>query len=104
VSSDSASKFNASRRGFMTARFAKNMDHIVSLLVQVRPERIDAVTAILAGRESVEIHGSDPQGKIIVTVESGSDRRLLDTISWIEATPGVIAAPLVYHQVEETEA
>jgi nitrate reductase NapAB chaperone NapD len=37
-------------------------------------------------------------------VESGSDRRLLDTISWIEATPGVIAAPLVYHQVEETEA
>ncbi|MFT6580423.1 MAG: nitrate reductase NapD [Alphaproteobacteria bacterium] len=88
----------------MTARFAKNMDHIVSLLVQVRPERIDAVTAILAGRESVEIHGSDPQGKIIVTVESGSDRRLLDTISWIEATPGVIAAPLVYHQVEETEA
>ncbi|MGY8960797.1 MAG: chaperone NapD [Alphaproteobacteria bacterium] len=104
MSSDSASKFNASRRGFMTARFAKNMDHIVSLLVQVRPERIDAVTAILAGRESVEIHGSDPQGKIIVTVESGSDRRLLDTISWIEATPGVIAAPLVYHQVEETEA
>ena len=104
MSSVSTSKFNASRRGFMTARIAKGTDHIVSLLVQVRPERIDAVTAAMTGREGVEVHGSDPLGKIIVTVESGSDRRLLDTVTWIEATPGVIAAPLVYHQVEETEA
>lgn len=100
----SASKFSTSRRGAITARFAKGSDHIVSLLVQVRPERIEDITPELVGREGVEVHATDPKGKIIVTIEAGSDRRLLDTVSWIEAISGVIAAPLVYHQVEESES
>lgn len=99
-----ASKFSTARRGVMTARFAKGSEHVASLLVQVRPENIETVAPVLAGREGVEVHATDPKGKIIVTVEAGSDRRLLDTVTWIEATPGVIAAPLVYHQVEETES
>ena len=98
----SASKFDTSRRHVITARAVSGAEHIASLLVQVRPERIAAIAEQLAGREGVEVHATDPKGKIIVTIEAGSDRRLLDTVSWIEATPGVIAAPLVYHQIEET--
>jgi len=90
-----------SRRDLLTARLAPDRPHIASLLVQAWPNRIAALTPQLNALGGVEVHHSDPGGRIIVTIEAPDDRRLLAAIAEIEAADGVVTASLVYHQVEE---
>ena len=91
---------DASRRDVITARFARGGAHIASLLVQARPERLATAVPALNRLRGVEVHRSDPRGKVVVTVEAPSDRRLLAAIAEIEAVPGVVTANLVYHEIE----
>ena len=93
----------ATRRDIITARFARHSAHVASLLVQAWPERIPALLSELNGLRGVEVHQSDPKGKIILTVEAPSDRRLLAAISEIEAAEGVVTASLVYHEIEDAD-
>lgn len=89
---------NASRRDFMLARLRRPKRHIASLLVQARPERLPRVEAELTRLAGVESHGSNGAGKLILTLETGSDGELVQSMNRIETTEGVIAASLVYHQ------
>lgn len=93
----------ATRRDIITARFARNSAHVASLLVQAWPERIPALLPELNSLQGVEVHQSDPKGKIILTVEAPSDRRLLAAISEIESAQGVVTASLVYHEIEDAD-
>lgn len=88
----------ASRRDFITARLRRPERHIASLLVQARPERLAQVEAELTALAGVESHGSNGAGKLILTLETGSDGELVQAMHRIETTEGVIAASLVYHQ------
>jgi len=95
-----------SRRDFFSARFTppegtQNSGHIASLMVQARPEFMANVTMILNAFPGVEVHGSNDRGRMVVSVEAVSDGHLMETITNIEATDNVIAASLVYHQIED---
>jgi len=92
-----------SRRDVIKARFSRESDHIASLLVQAWPERIPALIPRLESLTGIEVHQKDEKGQLIVTVEAGSDRKLLNAISDIEQTVGVITVSLVYHQIEGGE-
>lgn len=94
-----------SRRDLIAARIpqsrnAPDTGHIASLMVQVRPEFMPDLTPALNAIPCVEVHGGNPQGRMIVTVEAADDGRLMDAIARIEGTENVIMASLVFHQIE----
>lgn len=91
----------ASRRDFIAARLRRSQRHIASLLVHARPDRLAAVEAELTRLAGVESHGSDGAGKLILTLETGSDGELVQTMNRIETTEDVVAASLVYHHTGE---
>ena len=95
------SVISRARRAFMKGRMGK--DHIASVLVQAWPEKIPAVKAELEKLPGVESHQSDGKGKLIVTIEAGSDTALADTMGQIEGSAGVINASLVYHHAEDMD-
>ena len=87
------------RRDFITGRAFAQEEHLASVLVHTRPERLAALESRLARLPGVESHGSSAAGKLVVTIEVGSDAELVDRMTRIETEDGVIAATLVYHQV-----
>jgi len=89
------------RREFIGGRSGTAEQHIASVLVHARPERLAAVEAALTDLPGVESHGSDGAGKLILTIETVDDAELMGRITRIETADGVIAASLVYHHAEE---
>jgi periplasmic nitrate reductase NapD len=75
--------------------------NISSLIVDVRPERLDGVQSALLAWPGIEIHAATPQGKLIVTVETESDGSCADAFARIAAVDGVMSVAMVYHQVEQ---
>ena len=90
-----------SRRDLLSGRFSPDTSHIASLMVQAWPDHLSEVTPLLNAIPGVEVHASEANGRMVVTVESDSDARLLDAISSIERTEHVVTASLVYHQIED---
>ena len=75
--------------------------HLSSLVVHAKPEALDSVSARLEA-EGCEVHGRSEAGKLVVTLEAGSQGVLNDTLTRIQLLPGVLAATLVFHSVDET--
>ncbi|MBL6952308.1 MAG: chaperone NapD [Alphaproteobacteria bacterium] len=102
---------NPSRRELITARFSQSNHlqsgqvhsggHIASLMVQARPQHMAQLTPVLAAIPGVEVHGSNDQGRMIVTVEADNDGHFMDIMGRIEGTENVVMASLVYHQIED---
>lgn len=74
--------------------------HLSSLVVHARPERLAEVSAALT-REGCEVHGEHPAGKLVITLETATQGVLSETLTRIQLLPGVLAATLVFHHVEE---
>ena len=77
------------------------MMHISGVLVRCRPENIEAVKLALEALDGVEVHGANPDGRLVVTVEEASDQGIADAVLHLQDLPGVIAASMIYHQFEE---
>jgi nitrate reductase NapD len=79
---------------------------ISSLIVDVKHNHVDAVRNTLGCWPGVQVHVATPEGKLIVTVETGTERETIDTFERIGAVEGVMSVAMVYHQYEpesETE-
>lgn len=74
--------------------------HISSLVVHARPERLAAVRAAIARLPGAEVHASNHQGKIVVTLETSNEGDVLTRLDQIGRIGGVLSAALVYHHVE----
>jgi nitrate reductase NapD len=48
--------------------------NVSSLIVNARDGQADCVQALLTQQPGVEIHAASPEGKLIVTIETESDR------------------------------
>ncbi|OLS60333.1 chaperone NapD [Pseudomonas putida] len=77
--------------------------HIASLVVLARPELFDAVKANLRLLDDLELHHESPAGKLVVVLEAGDERRILQRIEQINAIPGVLNAALIYHELLDGE-
>ena len=78
--------------------------HIAGVIVHATPEALDSV-----GREAVRlpgtrIHAAEPDGRMVVTLETDSTRRTLDYMDALRALPGVLNVALVYQHAEAVEA
>jgi nitrate reductase NapD len=74
--------------------------HIASLVVRCRPERIEELERSIAALSGAEIAASDPSGKLVVTLESASERVIAGRLEEIGVLPGVLSATLVFHHAE----
>jgi periplasmic nitrate reductase NapD len=73
---------------------------IASILVQARPERLDAVEADILSLKGCEIHGRDPRGKLVVVVDAPDAGSLGSTLNTIALLPHVHSASLVFHAID----
>ena len=75
--------------------------HISSLVVRCLPEALQQAMADTTSMPGAEVHQHDPEGKFIVTLETGDESGIVDAIREIENMRGVVNTSLVYHQVED---
>lgn len=75
--------------------------NISGVLVKAYPENLVTIQETLATMNGVEIHGNNDDGRIVITVEDVSANNITDTLTEIQAVPGVLSAAMIYHQFEE---
>ena len=74
--------------------------HISSLVVQCQPDVLDATVRYLNGNPAAEVHATDPQGKVVVVLETSTEQQIVETIRDIEQRQGVLSVALVFHQID----
>ena len=95
------------RRAVITGRLL-NPDRVVappgaeiaSILVQARPQRLDAVEAAILALAGCEIYGRDPKGKLVVVVDAPDAGSLGTTLITIALLPDIYSASLVFHAID----
>lgn len=75
--------------------------HISSLLVHCHAGQLPSIASAIDGLPEAEVQASDPCGKLIVTLETGSETALRDRLDAIRCLSGVLTTSLVFHQVEQ---
>ncbi len=78
--------------------------HVASLLVFAQPAQAEQVAASVRQMAGAELHATSPEGKMIVTVESGDEQAINDCLNAIQVQPGVVSAALIYHEVDQGPA
>jgi len=95
------------RRQFLNGQWADpagepaSSFEVASILVQARPERLDAASRAIETLPGVEIFGRDPKGKLVVVVEADNVGRIGETLNVISLLPDVLTAALVFHGTGE---
>jgi nitrate reductase NapD len=74
--------------------------NVSSLIVHARDGHSVEVQGRLSGMPGIEVHAASPEGKLIVTIETESDRETVAAYERISRTDGVLSAAMVYHQIE----
>jgi nitrate reductase NapD len=74
--------------------------HVCSLVVHAWPEQLDAVAEAVAGLPGAELHGRDPAGKLVVTLETDTESDILDRMNAIGDIKGVLSTSLVFQHHE----
>lgn len=77
--------------------------HIVSLIVHAMPASSAEVAAFITTLPEARIHGTDANGKLVVTLEAPDSSEILDQIGTIQRARGVINVAMVYQHVESLE-
>lgn len=76
---------------------------ISSMIVQMRPGDVAAISAQIRALPGVEIHGPATNGKLVVVVETPSDGALAACMTQINGLPGVLGVNLVFHHSHAAE-
>lgn len=78
--------------------------HITSLVVHVVPDQLTAVEQALSQVDGLQVHGTHPTGKLVVTLEAPRAGVILDRVAQIQEIPGVINASLVYQHADSRQS
>lgn len=74
---------------------------ISGVLVRSYPENSQSVQQALALMEGVEVHGSNEDGRIVVTVEQENAGKMSDLLVLMHHVPGVLSTSMIYHQFDD---
>lgn len=92
------------RREFLNGRWSERAAtdgrpsaEIASILVQARPERLDAAARAIEALPGTEIYSRDSRGKLVVVIEASGVGAIGDILNSISAIPNVLTASLVFH-------
>ncbi len=75
--------------------------HVSGYVIHAQPIQVEAIIAEIDEIEGAEIHGSNEQGKLVLTLETYGEKDIAERIIAINSIPGVINTALVYHQFDE---
>lgn len=75
--------------------------NISSIVVRTAPEYLDAVIKNINDIDMCEVHFSDFEGKIVVTVEGESLNEQIETFKLIQKIPFVFNANVAYSYCED---
>ena len=75
--------------------------NVSSIVVKTVPEHIDSVISDINALDLCEVHFSDKEGKIVVTIEGESIGNQMESMKSIQALPNVANANLVYSYCED---
>ena len=78
--------------------------HISSLVVHATPKRLQRIEEAIAAMPGAQVHGSSPNGKLVVTLDATSADEMLSRVGDIQRTDGVLSAALVYQYADTVEA
>ena len=70
------------------------------MLVQAKPERLDAVQSVIADIAGAEIAQRDDRGKLVVILDSSRGDSIGDNLTKLSLLPDVISATLVFHGLD----
>jgi nitrate reductase NapD len=93
----------AGRRGESGGSPADASFEVASILVQTRPDRLDAAARTIADMPGAQIYGRDAKGKLVVVVEAAQVGGIGETLNAISLLPGVLNAALVFHGTDGVE-
>ena len=91
------------RRNFINGRWgvragaAEPAAEIASVLVQARPDRLDAVAQAIEALAGTQIFNRDPKGKLVVVIEAETTGAVGSALNTIALLPDVLSAALVFH-------
>lgn len=74
--------------------------HISGVVIHARPGHVDQAFDQLIGVEGVEVHASDPDGRLIVTIEQVDEQATVVVFERLNRLPDVLSATMVYHHFE----
>jgi periplasmic nitrate reductase NapD len=74
--------------------------HIASLVVHVVPDALRSIERALVAYEDMQVHGTHPDGKLVVTLEGSTASEIMDQVSQIRQIEGVLNVSLVYQHTE----
>lgn len=77
--------------------------HVASFVVQHRHEAAEALAAVIARHDDLDLARSSGF-RSIVLCESDDQYALVDRMETLRAVPGVLNVALVYHHAESREA
>lgn len=78
--------------------------HITGIVVFAAPAALDYVIGGIRAIPSATIHAATADGKLVVTLETDSTKRMLDCMDAMRALHGVVDVALVYQHAEPIEA
>jgi len=78
--------------------------HISSLVVHAAPKRLGVIEDAIGAMPGALVHGSSPQGKLVVTLETATADAMLSLVTMIQRTDGVLSAAMVYQYSDTVEA
>jgi len=78
--------------------------HISSLVVHATPKRVQNIEDVIAMMPGARVHGSSPNGKLVVTLDASSTDEMLSRINAIQRVDGVLSAALVYQCADTLDA
>jgi nitrate reductase NapD len=91
------------RREFINGRWARFAGgdaveaEIASILVQARPERLDAAARAIEMLPGAQVYSRDPKGKLVVVIEASDIGGIGTALNTISMMPDVLTAALVFH-------
>ncbi|MFT6925608.1 MAG: nitrate reductase NapD [Psychromonas sp.] len=78
--------------------------HISSLIVHIRPEKLQEIEISINLLDGAELITMSPIGKAVVVLEAPNQGVIMEVIDTINALDGVINTGLVYHEFEKLES
>ena len=85
-------------------RYSSDDYSVAGVVVHAKPENRDNVAERLTQLKGVEVHVINTNGKLVVTVEEEpGERFIIDRITEINNTQGVINTALVFSQTEQLD-
>ncbi len=79
-------------------------EHIVSVVVHVRPEYSAAAEQVMDRLAGVERITNDPAGKYVVVISAPTARQVMEQIEKIQDIDGVLSAAMIAHHTESSES